>query len=153
MRSACVRRRSARGGRCGPPTTVAALLLLCSAFPACASDDASCPESFDRRLEVTATAYNSLPSQTANDPALTAWGDRLEPGMRALAVSRDLIGMGLDHETQVCIEGMPGLWTVRDKMARRWKRKVDLYLGTDQEAALEFGKRRLVIRWRDGQPE
>jgi len=150
MRSGPVHRGSA--SRCGRPA-LAALALLCSALPACASGEEACPGSFDRRLEVTATAYNSLPSQTANDPALTAWGDRLEPGMRALAVSRDLIDMGLGHETKVCVEGMPGLWTVRDKMARRWKRKVDLYLGTDEEAALEFGKRRLVIRWRDGQPE
>jgi hypothetical protein len=42
-------------------------------------------------LRVTATAYNSLPGQTDNTPDLAAWGDRLRPGMKAIAVSRDLL--------------------------------------------------------------
>jgi len=48
-----------------------------------------------RSLKVTATAYNSLPGQTQGDPRLTAWGETLKPGMQAIAVSRDLIRMGL----------------------------------------------------------
>ena len=32
-------------------------------------------------MSVAASAYNSLPSQTANDPTIAAWGDKLKPGM------------------------------------------------------------------------
>jgi hypothetical protein len=37
-----------------------------------------------------------------------AWGDTLEPGMKAIAVSRDLIRLGLVHNTYVTIEALPG---------------------------------------------
>lgn len=107
---------------------------------------ASDPEA-KRQLEVTATAYNSLRGQTNAKPNLAAWGDRLTPGMKAIAVSRDLIELGLGHGTRVRIEGLSGEYVVRDKMARRWKRKIDIYMGEDVEAAREWGRRQVVIHW------
>ena len=101
----------------------------------------------DRSLVVTATAYNSLPGQTHGDPRTTAFGDRLEPGMRALAVSQDLLALGLARGTHVRIEGFAGTWIVLDKMPRRWKRKIDLYMGEDVSAARRFGSRRVRIHW------
>ena len=98
-------------------------------------------------LKVTATAYNSLPGQGSGDPTLAAWGDRLEPGMKAIAVSRDLLALGLTHGAQVEIEGVPGRWTVRDKMAKRWRRRIDLYMGRDRDAALQWGRRPVTIHW------
>jgi len=41
-------------------------------------------------IEVTATAYNSLAYQTSSQPNITAFGDSLKPGMKCIAVSRDL---------------------------------------------------------------
>jgi 3D (Asp-Asp-Asp) domain-containing protein len=104
------------------------------------------PESV-RQLRVTATAYNSLPGQGHGDPTLAAWGDRLRPGMRAIAVSRDLLEQGLGYETRVRIEGLPGEYVVRDKMARRWKRRIDIYMGEDVEAARSWGVRDVHISW------
>jgi 3D (Asp-Asp-Asp) domain-containing protein len=101
----------------------------------------------DRTLEVTASAYNSLPGQTEGDPTLAAWGDRLEPGMRAIAVSHDLIELGLGRGAKVRIEGLPGEYVVLDKMASRWRRKIDLYMGVDREAAIAWGIRKVRIRW------
>ena len=101
----------------------------------------------ERALEVTATAYNSLPGQTEGDPTLAAWGDRLEPGMRAIAVSHDLIGLGLGRGAKVRIDGLPGEYLVLDKMASRWRRKIDLYMGVDREAAIAWGIRKVRIRW------
>ncbi|MDX1598602.1 MAG: hypothetical protein R3295_08055 [Marinobacter sp.] len=98
--------------------------------------------------EVTATAYNSVNSQTkAGDPTLTAWGDTLKPGMKAIAVSRDLIEDGLTHGTEVTIDGLPGTYIVRDKMNKRWKDKIDIYMGLDVKAAREWGKRTVTISW------
>jgi 3D (Asp-Asp-Asp) domain-containing protein len=100
--------------------------------------------------EVTATAYNSVNSQTkAGDPTLTAWGDTLKPGMKAIAVSRDLIDDGLTHGTEVTIDGLPGTYIVRDKMNKRWEDKIDIYMGLDVEAAKEWGKRTVTISWKE----
>lgn len=98
-------------------------------------------------LKVTATAYNSLPGQTQGDPRVTAWGEKLVPGMKAIAVSRDLIAMGLDHGTKVKIDGIPGTYQVMDKLNKRWKQRIDIYMGTDVKAAKEWGKRQVTIRW------
>lgn len=43
-------------------------------------------------LTVTATAYNSVPGQTSYEhPEITAWGDSITPGVKWIAVSRDLL--------------------------------------------------------------
>ena len=100
-----------------------------------------------RSLEVRASAYNSLPQQTDGDPTLTAWGDRLVPGMKAIAVSRDLLELGLSHGVEVEIDGLPGRYVVRDKMAKRWTGKIDIYMGEDVGAARRWGVRTVTIRW------
>lgn len=102
----------------------------------------------EKTLTVQASAYNSLPSQTLGDPTLAAWGDTLKPGVKAIAVSRDLLALGLDHNTEVTIEGLPGTYRVLDKMNRRWTRKIDIYMGVDVQAAREWGVREVTIRWR-----
>ncbi len=102
----------------------------------------------ERRLTVTVTAYNSTRSQTDSTPRTTAFGDHLEPGVKAIAVSDDLYALGLREGTRVRFEGLPGEWVVEDKMGDRWHRKVDLYLGDNRQAAKEFGVKRLTMRWR-----
>jgi 3D (Asp-Asp-Asp) domain-containing protein len=99
-----------------------------------------------RELRVTATAFNSVAAQTDSQPTLTASGERLRPGMRALAISRDLERAGLRFGTRVEVDGY-GEWVVLDRMAPRWRRKIDLYMGTDEAAAKRFGKRQVEIRW------
>jgi 3D (Asp-Asp-Asp) domain-containing protein len=104
-------------------------------------------DSVERALAVTATAYNSLPEQTDAEPDLAAWGDPLAPGMKVIAVSRDLIPLGLDHGTSVKIEGLPGEYLVLDKMHKRWEKRIDIYMGNDLDAARTWGKRRVEISW------
>ena len=101
----------------------------------------------EQSLEVSATAYNSVAAQTNDQPTLAAWGDRLEPGMKVIAVSRDLISLGLGHRTVVKIEGLAGEYLVLDKMAPRWQRKIDIYMGEDVEAARRWGRRKVKIEW------
>ena len=105
------------------------------------------PEQLNK-LQVTATAYNSLPWQTkADNPSITAWGDSLKPGMKALAVSRDLIPLGLGHNTEVKIEGLSGTYQVLDKMNARWTKKIDIYMGLNPDTAREWGRQKVVIYW------
>lgn len=105
-----------------------------------------------RSMEVTATAYTSSRWETSGNPTLTAWQDTLEPDMKAIAVSRDLIEEGLTHGTRVSIEGREGEYIVRDKMNRRWEKKIDIYFGNDREAAREFGKKKVTIHWNPNNP-
>jgi len=105
-------------------------------------------ENKQRSMEVTATAYNSLAYQTSGNPFITAWGDTLKPGMKVIAVSRDLIDSGLVYQTKVKIEGLPGKYVVRDKMNRRWTKKIDIYMGDSVQKAREWGKREVTISWK-----
>jgi 3D (Asp-Asp-Asp) domain-containing protein len=105
------------------------------------------PSTGARELEVTATAYNSVRSQTDGDPSITAYGIKLSPGMRIVAVSRDLEKMGLRRGARLTISGLEGEWTVGDRMHERWTRRIDVYMGLDEKAAREWGKRRVKIRW------
>jgi 3D (Asp-Asp-Asp) domain-containing protein len=100
-----------------------------------------------RELRVKATAYNSVPSQTDDTPNLTAFGTRLSPDTRAVAVSRDLEAKGLTHGARVCIDGQPGEWTVLDRTNRRLRERIDLHMGLDIDAAREWGVRSVTIRW------
>lgn len=98
-------------------------------------------------LEVTATAYNSVISQTLGEPNITAWGDTLVPGMKSIAVSRDLIAKGLKHGTMVRIDTFPDTFYVNDKMHRRWKNSIDIYMGEDNKKAREWGRKKVKIEF------
>ncbi len=101
-----------------------------------------------RTLIVTVTAYNTVERQTkVGDPTLAAWGDTLKPGMKAIAVSRDLIEEGLTHRTKVKIEGLPGEYIVLDKMNKRWKKRIDICKDKNIKAARKWGKKKARITW------
>ncbi len=108
----------------------------------------ACDMRNEQSMEVTATAYTMREAETKKgNIGLAAWGDQLVPGMKVIAVSRDLIPKGLTHETKVSIDGLPGTYVVRDKMNRRWQNKIDIFMGKDVKAARRWGKRKVVIRW------
>ena len=98
-------------------------------------------------LRVTATAYNSLESQTSSNPHITAWGDSLIPGRKFIAVSRDLLKQGLSYNTPIIIEGFEGIYYVKDKMHPRWKNRIDIYMGLDVKKAKQWGRRKVNIKY------
>jgi 3D (Asp-Asp-Asp) domain-containing protein len=100
------------------------LLLICFAFTGDARQDT---------VTVTVTAYSPGDSGT-----ITASGKRAKPGM--LAISRDLERLlGLRFGDRVRLVGY-GTFPVEDRMARRWKRRVDVRVATHREAR-QFGIR------------
>lgn len=103
--------------------------------------------SLERTLKVKASAYNSLRGQTDATPNIGAWGDTLAPGMKVIAVSPDLIELGLARGQVVRIRGLDGEYRVADRMSRRWERKIDIYMGTDVKAARHWGVRDVEIVW------
>ena len=97
-------------------------------------------------LQVKASAYNSVKWQTdSHSPNITAWGDTLKPGMKCVAVSRDLLRKGFKHNTPIKIEGYEGVYVVNDKMNPRYRNKIDIYMGVDVKKARQFGNKKLRI--------
>jgi len=100
------------------------------------------------KLRVQATAYSSHVGQTDSTPFLAAWNNHIRPGMKIIAVSRDLITKyGLGNGKKVRIQGLPGYYTVRDKMNKRYTKRIDIYMGTNRRKALRWGRKRTVIYW------
>ncbi len=98
-----------------------------------------------KSLRVTATAYNSVSYQTNSNPHITAFGDSLKPGLKYIAVSRDLLKLGLKHNTPVSIQGLEGIYLVKDKMHARKRNQIDIYMGLNIEAAKNWGRKKVDI--------
>jgi len=101
-----------------------------------------------KEITVKTSAYNSLAYQTSSNPAIAAWGDSLKPGMRCIAVSRDLLKLGLTHNTPVRLEGFEGVYLVKDKMHRRKRNQIDIYMGVDVKKAKKWGIKHLKIKYK-----
>jgi len=103
---------------------------------------------YKRKIQVTATAYTSHIDQTDETPFLAAWNNRIKPGMKIIAVSPDLIKKyGLTNGAKVKILGLPGHYIVRDKMNKRLKNHIDIYMGINKKKALNWGRKRIVLYW------
>ena len=120
------------------------IVMCLSTLPLLSCTDA--PE-YQYSAVVTTSAYNSVSSQTAGDAHIGAWGDELKPGMKAVAVSRDLEELGLTHGVEVKIDGLDGTYRVMDRTASRMSSTVDIYMGEDVEAAREWGRKEVTIYW------
>ena len=98
-------------------------------------------------MEVTATSFTLAEEETKKgNVGLTAFGDLLKPTSKAIAVSRDLLRKGLTHGTQIRIEGLPDIYTVRDKMHSRWRDKIDI-LFAKRQRALNWGRQTVTIQY------
>lgn len=100
-----------------------------------------------KTIEVTASAYNSLAYQSQGNPKITAWGDTLKPGMNVIAISRDLMKKGMVYNTPVKIDGLTGIFFVKDKMHHRWRNKIDIYMGVDVKKAKNWGRKKISIQY------
>jgi len=128
------------------------VLSACSIFPKQLTLKDSTPRDFsiedkEFKLIVTATAYTSRRGETDKTPYLAAWNNRLKPSVKSIAVSRDLLDVGLTNGTKITIDGLPSTYKVLDKMNKRWKKKIDIYMGTNLKKARRWGKRKVTIRW------
>jgi len=103
---------------------------------------------YKRKIQVTATAYTSHIDQTDETPFLAAWNNRIKPGMKIIAVSPDLIKKyGLTNGAKVKILGLSGHYIVRDKMNKRLKNHIDIYMGINKKKALSWGRKRIILYW------
>lgn len=103
---------------------------------------------YKHKLRVVATAYTSHRRQTDRTPFRAAWNNRIRPGMKLIAVSRDLIRRyGLGNGSKVKISGLKGYYIVRDKMNKRFRKKIDIYMGKNRRRALKWGRKNVTIYW------
>lgn len=102
-----------------------------------------------RSIQVLATAYNSVEDQTDDTPWLAAWQNELKPGQRVVAVSRSLERRyNITDGTVIFIEGLDGLWWVRDRMSSKWRDdRIDIWMEDDVKKARSFGAKHLRIEW------
>jgi 3D (Asp-Asp-Asp) domain-containing protein len=87
---------------------------------------------------VTATIYHATPEQTDSTPHITASNKIIDLGNpqkhRWIAVSRDLEAKGLVFGVKVKVTGagdLDGIWTVQDRMNRRWLSRIDFLVNED----------------------
>jgi 3D (Asp-Asp-Asp) domain-containing protein len=87
---------------------------------------------------VTATIYHATPEQTDSTPDITASNKKIDISNpikhRWIAVSRDLEAKGLTFGVKVCVTGagdLDGIWTVQDRMNRRWTNRIDFLVNRD----------------------
>lgn len=126
---------------------VASFFILSTLILTACSSLQKLPQEKQQSLLVTATAFNSLPKQGQGDPNVGAWGDRITPGMNAIAVSADLLPLGLNRGTRVRIEGLRNEYVVLDRMPAKWEKRIDIYMGNDVNAARSWGRREVNIYW------
>lgn len=126
---------------------VASFFLFASLIFTSCSAIQKIPQEKQQTLLVTATAFNSLPVQSQGKPNVGAWGDRFTPGMNVVAVSADLVSLGLTRGTTVRIDGLRDEYVVLDRMPPQWKKRIDIYMGNDVKAARSWGRREVNIYW------
>lgn len=96
-------------------------------------------------LMVTASAYTSTPWQTDDSPFITANGEHVYWGGVAANII-DANGRNIPFGTKIMIPKLFGdqIFTVNDRMNRRYKNNVDLWF-PDIADAREFGRRTIEI--------
>ena len=79
-----------------------------------------------------------MPSQTDSTPLITASNKKINAdnpqGHKWIAVSRDLEALGYTFGTKVCVMNageMYGIWTVQDRMNKRFTKRVDFLVNED----------------------
>ncbi len=129
-------------------TSISIMTVFMTLYISCkdVNEPASEPMNW-KTVEVMATAYNSLAYQNQGNPKITAWGDTLKPGMNVIAISRDLMKDGLKYNTPVMIDGLSGIFFVKDKMHHRWRNKIDIYMGEDVQKAKNWGRKKIIIKY------
>ena len=96
----------------------------------------SCSLNCNSQQSVHATVYNAVEEQTNSDPSHTASMFKLDLSNpykhRIIAVSRDLL-IEFPMGTKVRITGTKydGIYTVRDKMNKRYKNRIDILINID----------------------
>jgi len=87
---------------------------------------------------VTCTVYNAVPAQTNSDPGHTASMFKLDLSNpykhKIIAVSRDLlIKYPMGTKVQITGTNYDGIYTVEDKMNKRYKKRIDILINTDMK--------------------
>lgn len=96
-----------------------------------------------KTMTVSATAYNSLPSQTDGDPFTTASGTKTHPGTVAACFPFGTKLEIIDPKTGQSLNGIT--YTVEDRTAKNNCNHIDIWMETLPEAK-QWGRRTVEIR-------
>jgi len=90
------------------------------------------------KISVTITAYNPTKDQCDSTPFITASNTKVREGI--VALSRDIEKeFNVKFGDKVEIKGL-GVFEFQDRMHKKWKRKVDIFMW-HKNKAIKFGKK------------
>ena len=113
-------------------TIVLSILLLMSPMP----------DALIHKIPVTVTAYSSRVCETDNSPTITASNKKVREGY--IALSRDIERKyGLKFGDKVHLKGY-GEYQFEDRMHRRKRRQVDIFMHSTKRA-LKHGRKKSVL--------
>jgi 3D (Asp-Asp-Asp) domain-containing protein len=93
-------------------------------------------------VPVTITAYTPRPQECDSTPYTTAFMTKVREGI--VGLSRDLESdFGFKHSDEITLHGF-GTFVFEDRMNKRWKRRVDVFMFSLKEAR-QFGKQNSFI--------
>jgi len=131
--------------------SIISIFFLVLSFPQKADNPSDSVESFEIKKDyetVKVTTYTVDEKMTDDEPTVTASGfkvDSLNPKKhRIIAVSQDL-KRKYKFGQKVRVTGIgrySGVYTVRDLMHRRWKKKIDILINPNDEP-ISFKKARI----------
>jgi len=92
-----------------------------------------------KEITVSVTGYSSTPDQTDDSPFIVANGTAVHDGV----VAANFLPFG----TKIKISGVFGekVFTVEDRMHRRFKQRIDVWF-PDRQSALKFGYKTLKVQ-------
>lgn len=99
------------------------------------------------KIPVSVSAYNACPTQTDSTPYIMASGKRVYEG--AVALSKDIEKeFGLKFGDKITLGDeitlLDRTFVFEDRMNKRWKRRVDIFMWSKKEAK-KFGRQQTVM--------
>lgn len=117
---------------------------MCQGYPECVGTPASIqpivepPTSYVREV----SAYTSSVAETDDTPCIAADGSDI---CARYAAGENICGSNAYPLGTILNVDKLGTCTVADRMSSRFQNRVDWYMGTDRERALQFGVQRLNV--------
>lgn len=93
-------------------------------------------------IPVTITAYTPRPQECDGTPYTTAFMTKIREGIVGLSMDLES-DFGFKHGDEITIYGF-GTFVFEDRMNKRWKRRVDIFMFSLKEAR-QFGKKNSYI--------
>ncbi len=106
-----------------------------------------------KKIKVKVSCYNPHdPKQTGSIKTITSSGYKIKPKEKVIAISHDLLKKGFVMNSNVKIEGLGGIYKIKDLMPKHRRNSIDISifepsisLKENKKKSMEFGVKELYI--------